>query len=46
MSRVVNLELLANPLNWIIVPLIVLFSVMALTFLQPYFGSPIPTQDN
>lgn len=42
MDRIVNLELLRNPYNWIIVILMIAFALMALTYLQPYLGFDIP----
>lgn len=39
MDRIINFDLLRNPLNWIIVILMILFAVVALTLLQPYLTS-------
>lgn len=38
MPDLINWELMRSPLNWIIVALMVAFAVLALTYLQPYFG--------
>lgn len=40
MNSIINIELMKNPVNWIIVPLIVLFSMQLLTVLFAHANPP------
>lgn len=36
--RFINLDLMRHPYNWIVITLMLGIAVLALTYLQPYFG--------